>query len=653
MYTATIEVQTDHLRRQTRASAVSAVAELVWNAVDADATTVDVDFERGELGIERIVVSDNGHAFPHADAEQLFTRLGGSWKATAVKTKSRGRRLHGNTGQGRFKAFALGRAVEWQVRHGDGDPIRQYVISVLDDDLRQVRIGEEEEVTDPSARRGVTVIVSDVQAKGAALDADSMVQELTERVALYLADYREVAVRVAGHLLDPEYSISHRERCDLPPVLDEEGREHDCTLEIVEWRSLSHRALYLCNEHGFPLHETDSRFHVGNFQFSAYLRSTFVTAVSEQGVLELAEMNPLLRGVVEAAKTEINQHFRQRAAEQARRVVAAWKDEDIYPYQGSAKTPVETAARHVFEIVAVTASGFTPGFNEAPRKQRALHLRLLRSAIERSPEDLQLILREVLDLPKRKQKQLAGILKGASLAKIIEAASTVADRLVFLAALDQILFDADKKGKLKERTQLHQILADNTWFFGEEYNLAVNDQSLTEVLRKHLKLAGREDVVVDEPVVQAGDRAGRVDLMFSRQLKGHRVNELEHLVIELKRPSVKVGPDEALQIEKYAHAVSRDERFARLNVEWRFWVVSNELQEFTEWKADKNGVITTRGNITVGAKTWAQIIDENRTRLQFFQEKLEYQVDQGDALRSLTEKYEEFLRGDFTDDEDE
>jgi len=29
-----------------------------------------------------------------------------------------------------------------------------------------------------------------------------------------------------------------------------------------------------------------------------------------------------------------------------------------------------------------------------------------------------------------------------------------------------ILFDDDMKQRLKERSQLHQILADNTWVFG-------------------------------------------------------------------------------------------------------------------------------------------------------------------------------------------
>jgi len=52
---------------------------------------------------------------------------------------------------------------------------------------------------------------------------------------------------------------------------------------------------------------------------------------------------------------------------------------------------------------------------------------MLRSAIERSPEDLQIILPQVIQLPQRKQEELAKLLREASLSAIISAAKIVAD----------------------------------------------------------------------------------------------------------------------------------------------------------------------------------------------------------------------------------
>ena len=80
----TVEVQADFLERQAKARPVQAVAELIWNGLDADATRIDVRLEYGELGMIKIVVRDNGQGIPLEEAPPLFTRLGGSWKKAGV-----------------------------------------------------------------------------------------------------------------------------------------------------------------------------------------------------------------------------------------------------------------------------------------------------------------------------------------------------------------------------------------------------------------------------------------------------------------------------------------------------------------------------------------------------------------------------------------
>jgi DNA topoisomerase VI subunit B len=107
-----VEIQPDFLEKQTKAHPIAAVAELIWNGLDADATAVTVDLEDDHLGgLRRIIVTDNGHGIPHADAPILFRNLGGSWKRHGAHTKLRNRLLHGQEGRGRFKAFALGGVV--------------------------------------------------------------------------------------------------------------------------------------------------------------------------------------------------------------------------------------------------------------------------------------------------------------------------------------------------------------------------------------------------------------------------------------------------------------------------------------------------------------------------------------------------------------
>lgn len=646
----TVEVQADFLERQAKAKPVQAVAELIWNGLDAEATRVDVRIEYNELGMTKIAVRDNGHGMPLEEAPKLFTRLGGSWKKPGEHTKSKNRMLHGYEGRGRFKAFALGRVTDWHVTYRtDAGSLRAYTISMIEDNIREVRITDEVDVTEGTS--GVEVEVLELHREFRSLEPEIAVQELAETFALYLKDYRDVLIFYEERQIDPSSAIASASSVKLSDI-DDDGVTHPVELEIIEWRTVTTRALYLCTEQGFPLSKISTRFHAGEFHFSVYLKSPFITELHREAQLDLAEMNPLLSNCIEEAQQTVNAYFRERAAERARSVVDEWKAEKIYPFEGEATSPLEDATRKVFDIVAVTASNYMADFQTAPSKNKAFHLRMLRSAIEKSPQELQIILNEVLGLPKRKQEELASLLQEASLSSIINSAKIVADRLKFLAGLEMILFDMDMKARLKERSQLHQILADNTWIFGEEYNLSVSDRSLTEVLRKHRKLLG-DDIVIDKPVKHISQERGIVDLMLSRALRRHRADELDHLVIELKRPKVKIGDNEVTQIEKYAITVSGDERFRTTKkVQWTFWVISDDIDAYASYRmSDERGIISSKGNITVGIKTWGQVIEENKARLQFFQEKLEHQVDDETALKHLQERYQKFLAGVITDEE--
>ena len=173
----TVEVQPDFLERQSKARPVQAVAELVWNGLDADASRVDVRVEYGDLGMTRVIVRDNGHGIPYEDAPQLFTRLGGSWKKVGGRTKTKQRILHGYEGRGRFKVFALGRVADWRVTYRtDEGEFRTYVITMLEDNIREVRVTQEDSLADGST--GVEIAVSELHHDYRSLEAEHAGQEL-------------------------------------------------------------------------------------------------------------------------------------------------------------------------------------------------------------------------------------------------------------------------------------------------------------------------------------------------------------------------------------------------------------------------------------------------------------------------------------------
>jgi len=131
MKTVSVQVQGDHLETLTCTRApVDAVAELVWNSLDADATLVRVHLDWNPLGgLKAVRVSDNGHGLVYDEAIAAFEKLGGSWKKGAGRTRGKGRLLHGKYGKGRFRAFALGDTVEWKTRYADNGGVSAYAIT--------------------------------------------------------------------------------------------------------------------------------------------------------------------------------------------------------------------------------------------------------------------------------------------------------------------------------------------------------------------------------------------------------------------------------------------------------------------------------------------------------------------------------------------
>jgi hypothetical protein len=168
-------------------------------------------------------------------------------------------------------------------------------------------------------------------------------------------------------------------------------------------------------------------------------------------------------------------------------------------------------------VVALNVNHYLPAFAEADEKTKRLQLRLLRHAIESGPTDLTKILSEVLDLPIEKRQELAGLLEKTTLSNIISASKIITDRLEFLQGLETLVFDKELKHKVHERTQLHRIVAENSWMFGEQYHLSVDDESLTQVLKAHL--SDKMQIELDKPVLREDGRRGIVDLMFSRNIQ--------------------------------------------------------------------------------------------------------------------------------------
>jgi hypothetical protein len=120
------------------------------------------------------------------------------------------------------------------------------------------------------------------------------------------------------------------------------------------------------------LSQIEARFHVGDFHFSAYLKSSYNSQLAQENRLDMAEMVPRLVSSVEEARSKIKDVFRERASARAKTFVEGWKTSNVYPYEGEAANHLEKAERQIFDIVAVTVQEASNEFKDTPPKQQEL-----------------------------------------------------------------------------------------------------------------------------------------------------------------------------------------------------------------------------------------------------------------------------------------
>jgi hypothetical protein len=645
-----VHVKKDHIEAlvATKSPMVS-VAELVWNGFDADANTVAVRFEHNGLGgLECIRVQDDGSGLSFDDSQALFGNLGGSWKSEKRRTAT-GRSLHGKSGKGRFRAFALGSLVAWKTQSKRNEQTISFKVHGSSENLEAFELDDPKEIA--SETTGTEVIISNIHKNFTSLTDEDAPQRIAKYFAVYLAEYPGLTIDYNGVIVDPTVAQQHKADYPLGEVAISGGRMVPAELTIIEWNEPQGRSLHLCDAQGISLHEMPPGIQAPGFTFSAYLKSDYLRELDKEGVLTLEDLHADVIALVAAAKGKMKEHFRAREAEDAQALVREWKEQKIYPYEGEPKDPLETAERQVFDVVAVNLNAYLEDFDEGTDTSKRFTFKLVKQALKENPESLQLIFEDVLKLPKDRQDDLADLLKKTSLTAIISSAKLVADRLNFLRGLEILLFDKDSKEQLLERDQLHKILAQETWIFGENFHLTSNEDTLEEVLAKYLERLGKriDDEEEVAPVEREHGKGGRIDLMLARTVPQPRADVWEHLVVELKRPAKKIDDTVIGQIKSYAIAVAKDERFRDTKTRCIFWVISNEMTDEARRDARQRGRAEgivfddSELNITVWAKTWGQLIQDCKGRLNFFKKHLDYEADRESAKEYLQKAHEKYL----------
>jgi hypothetical protein len=401
----TVQVQDDHLETLAKTKPVNAMSELIWNALDADATEVRVTFEENELGgLERINIIDNGHGLYYDDAFIVFQNLGGSWKRKGLRTGAHQRVMHGKFGKGRFRAFSLGNRVSWNTVYDEGGGHHyQYSVQGQAENLGEFNVTDRRGV---DAGPGMHVEITHVPETANLLRGVKAVQEITDVFALYLRQYPGVKIVYDAVPLDP----ANAEECYTDYTLDEmvmqNGERVQIDLTVVEWNLPGKRGVYFCDEKGFMLHPAMPRLHFRGFSYTAYVKSKHIDTLNREGLLQAEELSDDVRQILDAARAKLREHFTMREAELARDTIEAWQEVGLYPYEVPARTDDEQNERRIFDIYATHLDHIFRDFRESSPKHKRLTLALIRELVRAEPTRVARILDELVTFPEDKEEQI-------------------------------------------------------------------------------------------------------------------------------------------------------------------------------------------------------------------------------------------------------
>ncbi len=659
-----INAAQDHIAKYVKATPlILGITELIWNSLDAGANIIAINTkDNGLSGFEYIDVVDDGEGCSYLHAQNAFKYIGNSYKRNVAKTTDGKRCLHGSEGRGRYKALSIGNIVKFSSVYVDKEDglKKEFFVVLSNTDLSVSDISELKTCDDQSKKTGVSIRISAIENK-TTLFNENNINLIQEMFAIYYSLYKDFSIKLNGKEIDLTSKIKKVYPTSGKEVISvslENGQKIELSLKLIEWdfpktKKDSSKRLNLCNNDGCPLFQSNLGVNTDNLNISLYVMSDYIANLNNENLL--SNLHEDVKLIEKQSQEFLKNYLNIEKQEKRKLFIESLKQDNLYPYkEDEIKSSIGSAERELFDVIAVKIDECLPKFTTQEKKSKKLTFSLIKEAIATKSSKLKHILQEVCSLSDDDINKLDKILEYTSLPNIIATSNEVIDRIRFLTELREFVA-GDISQKVKERSQLHKILAKEQWIFGEQYKPGTSDMSLRNVLQAHIKELDR-DTLNNEEILNSikEDKNPELnlipDLCLWSAIPKDSQEKREHLFIELKRPSQNATTKEQKQINDYAFAVANDNRFTKDNTTWKFILVVTEIEErLRQEKKDNNstslnGLYGKGDNFEVYIYTWSYLIEQREGELRRLKEMLDLNLTESpEDFSYLKSVHSEFL----------
>lgn len=628
--TKEVVITEEAIKRLFKNPAIVALSEAIWNAIDAEAKNISINFQKNMSEvIEKIIIKDDGEGIHRKKFDEYFLQYQKSWKAESDKN------YHGKNGEGRFKLMAIAKHIEWKTSYFSEDKnYKQYTIIADKNRPKSFEVTDEED----STIAGTTVTLSYLEDKAQELNTESCQFDLIAIFALYLKKDPLLHIELNGQKLNPSDFIFQEKNGLLNFKIDEQNIDIKYTFigwnESFKFNDNKH-AFFFDNNNNYILEKPSGV--QGNFvKHSVFLNSDYFKIFD--GLHE--EWNDKIGKIRGLYKKELLNFLYEIRKKQSTEFYQTFKNnKTFYPFNPREEVNEENEAlKDIFDVCAFKLLEQDPQLLKNKNHSISMLFKLLKKVIEYE-EDVSLIVAEVLELDEETTHKFISLLDSTSLPALITYYEEVVRKLTFLDVLEELVHDEKYKKKLKERSQLHKIIEKETWIFGNEFEKKVgaSDKALTAVIKENLTINEVNPMEL-EKVLEQFKKDKKEDSLLRLipdlyMWNDYRVNDskiVKNLIVELKAPRVKIGDEEISQIQDQRKAIQRNTRYKVANEnQWVFYILSSEIKSevSTEFSGEDNDILYDKDpNFLVYCKTWDEIIRKSKTSLSKQKEELSIKI---------------------------
>lgn len=557
----------------------AALFELIWNGLDAGAKSVRVDITENELGgIQSVLVVDDGEGIDVDHIEDNFGRFNDSSKKSDIA-------LHGSHGRGRLAFHRLANRAAWWTRFSGKDA----VIEIRGENIKRFSgrfVDPVEQLNSLAGLKSGTAVMLESVHTNLPSGAD-LLPKFSIEFGWFLALNKERSIKINNvDVPVPPHNISDKE------IVVNAVR---FSVKVIRWheKPTSEKShIYLLDSAGKVRYKQLSSFNLkANFFVSIFVQSSWADTFDPDGddlfkkgthtpeSDEWRKLSAPLYNFVE----EIYKEFLREFVESE---LAKYEDDGVFPsYAGLNANYAKWRLEHTRNLVKLVYMSDPSVMNSLNKKQKKIIVRLLdRLSVSNENDALYEIISEVLDLEDSSLQRLSKQLKHTQFEHIISTIELLQQRMLAVEKLRQLMNDHYRE--VLETPDLQQIIENNTWLFGNQYEtIGAEENTFTSVARELRNTLKGVLEISNEDVEDAKDVEGvgrQTDLFLARRIPTHDSLGKRYfrcIIIEIKRPGIALNSKHLNQLDEYAAIIKRHPAFASEHLQFELILMGRKISD--------------------------------------------------------------------------